>query len=447
MSEETPSPGSATPAHPSPPTISISLVRELTRSETEERGSVLRSDSSCGGCPGTGAVFTALPPAGNLGKEKQRLRGRGGREAKARRRGAPRGTLSRRMLRLRAAGRDAGMQGCPGLCHRRLRAHQSPRSAGPWPVRVTGSAPVAIKAGLGRVARAPGSVAASPTPPVSALPAAAAPMAMPGTATRPGGYHGDARHGHPARWLPPRPQQHRRLWQHLTGRRVLSRPTGASTPRCPVPTVPPLPSSHRRPSMLPATLRCPGCPRTPRSRWGAVPAAPGGTAGTVPGEGEARELRRAQGRAAMAAGGHTPGPRCHEGQWGHRNVAAGTGQPLWGGGAPAVRTHPRGKGTRTQTGTPRCAPARAEGNGDKPPDGRTGHPDTHTDARPSRDACHGTPADTPSTRRHAAGGGGRTFFGVGRGGGAMGTEAHAAARGGRPLAHPHTHTPPHFPPR
>lgn len=53
------------------PTISISLVREFTRSETEECGSVLRSDSSCCVCPGTGAVFTALPPAGNLQREKE----------------------------------------------------------------------------------------------------------------------------------------------------------------------------------------------------------------------------------------------------------------------------------------------------------------------------------------------------------------------------------------
>ena len=56
--------------YPLPPallTISISLVRELTRSETEERGSVRRSDSSWGVWPGTGAVFTAFPPAGNLG--------------------------------------------------------------------------------------------------------------------------------------------------------------------------------------------------------------------------------------------------------------------------------------------------------------------------------------------------------------------------------------------
>ena len=42
-------------------------MRELTRSETEERGSVRRSDSSWGVWPGTGAVFTAFPPAGNLG--------------------------------------------------------------------------------------------------------------------------------------------------------------------------------------------------------------------------------------------------------------------------------------------------------------------------------------------------------------------------------------------
>lgn len=54
------------PQHPALLTMSISLVRELTRSETEERGSVRRSDSSWGVWPGTGAVFTAFPPAGNL---------------------------------------------------------------------------------------------------------------------------------------------------------------------------------------------------------------------------------------------------------------------------------------------------------------------------------------------------------------------------------------------
>lgn len=65
------------PLPPGPPallTMSISLVRELTRSETEERGSVRRSDSSWGVWPGTGAVFTAFPPAGNLGADEARMR-------------------------------------------------------------------------------------------------------------------------------------------------------------------------------------------------------------------------------------------------------------------------------------------------------------------------------------------------------------------------------------
>lgn len=67
------------PSAPHPPTMSISLVRELTRSETEECGSVLRSDSSCGGCPGAGAAFPAFPPAGNLREERPWRRGAGSR--------------------------------------------------------------------------------------------------------------------------------------------------------------------------------------------------------------------------------------------------------------------------------------------------------------------------------------------------------------------------------
>lgn len=84
--------GGRRPCPPVAPTMSISLVREFTRSETEERGSVLRSDSSFCVCPATGAVFTALPPAGNLGKEKQRPRaGPGGPRGDARSLGRPGG--------------------------------------------------------------------------------------------------------------------------------------------------------------------------------------------------------------------------------------------------------------------------------------------------------------------------------------------------------------------
>lgn len=125
-------PWGAHPHHSPSPTMSISLVRELTRSETEERGSVLRSDSSCGGCPGTGAVVTALPPAGNLGKERQGLRGEGLRAEGETVRGSP-GTLSQRMLRL---GWDAGL-GCRDTRHRRLRATSIPTS---WMVQAAGSA-------------------------------------------------------------------------------------------------------------------------------------------------------------------------------------------------------------------------------------------------------------------------------------------------------------------
>lgn len=74
LTVETPKPGA-----PHPPTMSISLVRELTRSETEECGSVLRSDSSCGGCPGAGAAFPAFPAAGNLREERPWRRGAGSR--------------------------------------------------------------------------------------------------------------------------------------------------------------------------------------------------------------------------------------------------------------------------------------------------------------------------------------------------------------------------------
>lgn len=124
-------PGDPISSAPHPPTMSISLVRELTRSETEERGSVLRSDSSCGGCPGTGAVFTALLPAGNLGKERQRLREEGPRAEGETARGSPGPPLlvdaapGPCQPSMEAASWDAGragLQGRPGLCHRRLRA-------------------------------------------------------------------------------------------------------------------------------------------------------------------------------------------------------------------------------------------------------------------------------------------------------------------------------------
>lgn len=115
-------PGELIPSAPHPPTMSISLVRELTRSETEERGSVLRSDSSCGGCPGTGAAFTALPPAGNLEKEKQCLLEERGREPRARQRGASRAPSPSGCrawaVPMEAASWDAGRTGlreCPGL--------------------------------------------------------------------------------------------------------------------------------------------------------------------------------------------------------------------------------------------------------------------------------------------------------------------------------------------
>lgn len=124
-------PGEPVPSAPRPPTMSISLVRELTRSETEERGSVLRSDSSCGGCPGTGAVFTALPPAGNLREERQHLRGGGLRAGGETARGSP----SPLLPAPGAAGGGAAMaapQGHPGQCHRRLRAT---RCSSPAPLR------------------------------------------------------------------------------------------------------------------------------------------------------------------------------------------------------------------------------------------------------------------------------------------------------------------------
>lgn len=156
-------------ACPHPPTISISLVRELTRSETEECGSVLRSDSSSGGCPGAGAVFTALPPAGNLGKERQRLRGEGRRAKGETGKGFP-GTLSQRTLRLGCAsprrrlpaGRRAGLgAGMPAVV---------PPPAACRPLQPTSLPPPrGALAGTGSRCRrtSPPSTAAGPTLPVS----------------------------------------------------------------------------------------------------------------------------------------------------------------------------------------------------------------------------------------------------------------------------------------
>lgn len=233
------------PSASRPPTMSISLVRELTRSETEECGSVLRSDSSCGGCPGTGAVFTALPPAGNLGKERQRLRGEGPRAEGETARGSP-GTLSRRMLLCQppreAAGRDAGragLQGCPGL-RPPSAAHQCPRTEGSWPA---GSARDATRQGrvpagaLGHAALRPG--ARQQVHPVTS---------QSWHPQRPRRCQGCPRL--------PCPHQHPRFWLHLTHARPLQRGLGAEPPhgcfalRCRLLAVP-LSFCHRAPHGVP----------------------------------------------------------------------------------------------------------------------------------------------------------------------------------------------------
>lgn len=143
------------PCPPVAPTMSISLVREFTRSETEERGSVLRSDSSFCVCPGTGAVFTALPPAGNLGKEKQRPRAGPGR---------PRG--------------DARSLGCPGgpdPGRAGLRRCRPPTAAcgHPWRCQPGASAQVSPSRPAQRAHRQPSK--AQPPPPATSWPQGSSP--------------------------------------------------------------------------------------------------------------------------------------------------------------------------------------------------------------------------------------------------------------------------------
>lgn len=160
----------------------------------------------------------------------------------------------------------------------------------------------------------------------------------------------------------------------------------------------------------------------------------------------------------MEAGGQTPRPRCHDAQ-GQQGTQAHGGRDGAALGGSRGADRPKREGMCTQTGTPRGTPRShplqlppEPRHSDKPTDGPTG---AALPGHAHRGGQHA--AGTAPTSRRASAGKATTHAtrhpptrqahadtrrwrrGEGEDLGAMGTEAHAAARGGSPLAHPHTH--------